>query len=132
MLCFTEIERGTSLDKEFEQLTSDLQQASGGHLVYLTQNQELYIKKVVSFILSGIEEGSHIICIENDRIYPSIYQNISKKLTSSQLKKILHVNNFDFYWSTGNFDIPSIVAYFSKILIPFLYRQNTCSDLGTC
>lgn len=110
----------TSLDTKSKQIVSELQHTSGGHIVYFSQNQESYIETAVSFILSGVKEGNHIILIENDRDYKLIYEKISGTLTPSELEKVLHVNNFDFYWSTGNFDTPNIVAMFFDILEPYL------------
>lgn len=86
----------------------------------MIQNLESYVKNAVSYILSGLQEGNHVILIENDKIRPLIDEKISGKLPASELKKIKYVNNFDFYWSTGNFHTPTIVAYFSQILEPFL------------
>lgn len=92
-------------------------------MFYYTQNEDLYIENAASYIISGIEDEGNIVFIENDRLFPLIYEKASEILSPSELERIQHINSFDFYWSTGSFDTESIVAYFAKILEPYFANQ---------
>lgn len=104
------------MDKKIEQLTQNLQGMNGGHIFYYTNELNLYIQNSISYIISGIEQGDHILFLENDRIYPLIQNRLEKLLTKEQFTKIHFINNFDFYWQNNNFHPPTIVSYFSDIL----------------
>ncbi len=95
----------------------------GGHLFYFYLTLECYIDNAVNFLLLGIEDGNHIILIENDRIYSIIFNRLKLRLSSTQMERIHYINNYDFYWSAGNFNSSKIIANFAKILKPFLKKN---------
>ncbi|MFS0634334.1 MEDS domain-containing protein [Mesobacillus foraminis] len=111
------------MDITFSQPTRDLLQATGGHIFYCFNHLERYIENAASYILSGIRQGDYVILIENERIYPAIVQKVKVQLTESQLDQLVHVNNFEFYWSYGDFHTPSIIANFSRMLHPYDVKE---------
>ncbi|WP_409293178.1 hypothetical protein [Peribacillus sp. SCS-37] len=40
-----------------------------GHWLYLYNNQEVYMKDLLSFVETGIQTGTHILLVDNDRNY---------------------------------------------------------------
>ncbi len=76
-----------------------------------------------SLIIQGIEQGNHILFIENDRVYTLIHKKIKTLLTRDQVAKFHYINNFDYYCSQGRFYPPTIVEYFSVAIKPFFEKK---------
>lgn len=95
-----------------------------GHIVYFSQNRDKYIENAASYIISGINQGGCVLLIENERITVALRERIARSLTKEQLKKVLSINNYDYYYySQGSFHTPSIVSYFSKLMQPFIEQK---------
>lgn len=90
------------------------------HVLYSYNGWKNYIEQVVSFIKDGILMEEYVILIENERIYRMIQKELNAHLTSDQLKLVHHVNNFDFYYSSGSYHPPAIVDYFNKMVEPYV------------
>jgi len=99
-----------------DQNTITLQNLDKGHIFYLNKNVEEYIDKLVTYILTGIQKGEHVFLIENDRIFPLVMEKVELKLNPEQISKIHHINNFDYYFSSGSFNPPYIFSYLNNIL----------------
>lgn len=100
--------------------TKKLQQSNGGHIFYEYQSEESYIQNTVSYIIAGIEQGDHVIVIENDRVYPKIERQLQNELSKEDFEKVHRVNNFDFYCFKGDFNSATIISYFKKFVEPFV------------
>lgn len=95
------------------------------HVLYPYKGMDNYIEQVVSFIEDGIIVGDYTILVENERIFPIIHKELCKRLTEEQLEFVHHVNNFDFYYSSGSYHPPAIAEYFTKMVQP--YVENNIS-----
>ncbi|MGG0330287.1 MEDS domain-containing protein [Priestia megaterium] len=93
------------------------------HVLYSYNEIENYINQVVDYIKDGIYAGDYIILIENDRIYPLIKKQLDTLLTKDQMKLVHHINNFDFYYSSGSYHPPSIENYFNKMIQPYVENK---------
>ncbi len=93
------------------------------HVLYPYNGIEEYIKLVVSFIQHGISVGEYVILIENDRVYPIIQKELSKRLNKDQLEFVHRVNNYDFYYSSGSYHPPAITEYFNKMVQPYVENK---------
>lgn len=93
------------------------------HILYSYDQQENYIRQVVSYIQEGIFAGDCILLIENDRFYPFIHDHLKILLTTDQMKMIHRINNFDFYYSSGSYHPPAILNYFNKSVQPYLENR---------
>ncbi|KKB33302.1 MEDS domain-containing protein [Bacillus thermotolerans] len=89
-------------------------------MLYCFDHTEQYLDNAISYILSGIEQGEHVIFIESERNILLLSKRLECLLTPDQLGRIHYHNNFEFYWSTGDSHTASIVSYFKDILEPFL------------
>lgn len=87
-----------------------------GHGLYFFENQDLYVTRLVDFVLSGLERDEYSIIIENDRILPLITKRLKESLDGSHLEKVVFVNNYDFYYATGDFSVNSIFDYLPKLI----------------
>ncbi|WP_409299010.1 MEDS domain-containing protein [Peribacillus sp. SCS-26] len=83
-----------------------------GHWLYLYDNHERYIEDLLAFIETGIQAGSHIILVENDRNFLKLKYILKCENKEGLLKNIHFKNNFDFYFHNGDFHIQSIVQDF--------------------
>ncbi|OCA87772.1 hypothetical protein A8F94_07955 [Bacillus sp. FJAT-27225] len=79
-----------------------------GHILYIFENLEEYINHIEDFVISGLEQNQYSIIIENDRINLMLKKRLATILSHSQLKKVIIINNFDFYYAKGDFQCNSI------------------------
>lgn len=104
------------METKIPALTSSMRQTDGAHIFYLSEEKEAYINNILVFILDGIRNGDYIFIVENPRLTPLICQRLEQLVTEEELKSVRFANNFDFYWSEGNFLPVSIIEYFKKTL----------------
>lgn len=104
------------METKLPKLTSMLRQTDGAHIFYLSEEEECYINNALVFILDGIQNGDYVFMIENPRLTPHISRRLEKLATEEQLKSVKFANNFEFYWSEGNFLPVSIIQHFKKTL----------------
>ncbi|WP_260320178.1 MULTISPECIES: MEDS domain-containing protein [Peribacillus] len=93
------------------------------HVLYPYNDMENYIEQVMKFIQDGITAGEYTILVENDRLFPLIHKELSKRLKNDQMKFIHFVNNFDFYCSSGSYHPPAIEEYFNKMVQPYVENK---------
>ncbi len=91
----------------------------GDHIFYYVEEQDLYIENAVLYVKEGIEQGDHVLFVENERLYPKIVSRLEELFSQEQLQNVHFVNNFTFYWKNGNFHPPTILKYFSELVNPF-------------
>jgi UDP-glucose 6-dehydrogenase len=95
---------------------TELKNLNEGHVLYCFESMEQYVKNVVAFVISGLEQDEYSIIIENDPICSSIKQSLAPMLNESDLNKVKFVNNFDFYYAKGNFQSNTIFEIFPHLL----------------
>ncbi len=91
----------------------------GSHICYVF-NTKKYIETLVLFIISGIKNEDLVLLVENERNILLIKKELKKQLSKAQLVNVHFINNFDFYWYSGDFHPQTISQYFSQIIDPFL------------
>lgn len=101
------------------EVINDLKMKNGGHLLYLYTDSKSYLQNVVSYAVSVTKNGDHILLVENDRNIRLINKEMENKLTRDQRAKVHFVNNFDFYYSNGDFHPQTILQYVSKKMGPY-------------
>ncbi|KAB7671207.1 MEDS domain-containing protein [Bacillus sp. B1-b2] len=99
-----------------------LQTIEKAHIFYLNKSLHQYIDKVTSYILTGINKLEHVFLIENDRIFSLIMKNLPNSIMPEEMKRIHHINNYDYYFSSGSFNPPYIFEYLNNELD--YYMQN--------
>ncbi|MCA1061591.1 MEDS domain-containing protein [Rossellomorea aquimaris] len=93
------------------------------HVLYAYQDREKYLKNAIIYTLEGIEMGETVILIENERNMNVLQKHLNRQLTSSQLKKVHAISNFDFYQSSGSYHPPAIYEQLMKTITPYLENQ---------
>ncbi|WP_409300499.1 MEDS domain-containing protein [Peribacillus sp. SCS-155] len=95
----------------------------GAHIFYSFDTTEKYIENALLFIEKGIQEGERVIFIENDRLFPLIQKKIPSTIRLNDSDKIHHINNYDFYYSSGDFHPKSINKYFAAVVSPYVEKN---------
>ncbi|MFJ7753515.1 MEDS domain-containing protein [Peribacillus muralis] len=100
------------MTNNMKQLMKNIEQSGGSHILYCFNELEAYIENETAFIMEGIEQGDHILVVENDRIYPFVHKKLQRQLNEEQLEHVHVINNFDFYCFYGDFSPITLVKYF--------------------
>jgi hypothetical protein len=108
------------MDNFLARLVNDLKEAKQGHIYYHYNDIDKYLQNAITFIVTVITYGSHVMLVENDRNILYIEENLKKQLTEEQLKNLHIINNFDFYYSNGDFHAETIFSYFKTNIEPLL------------
>ncbi|TRZ39776.1 hypothetical protein CEQ21_02180 [Niallia circulans] len=110
---------------EKDQLTviDNLKGLNEGHIIYFFEYIDAYIKNVIDFAISGLEQDQYSIIIENDRISPLILKGLKEIVSGSQLNKIKFINNYDFYFAKGDFQCASIFDYLPSLIKDYSKQQ---------
>ncbi|MEH6987605.1 MEDS domain-containing protein [Cytobacillus firmus] len=101
-------------------LIDDLQKSNGGHILYHYDQMDCYILNAVSYITAGVRCGGHVLFVENDRNYLLIEKELTNLLGKEELSRVHFTNNFDFYYSNGNFNPDTVFNFFLKHIQPYL------------
>ena len=108
--------------EKISRLTKDLQEIRG-HIFYFFENADKYIENAVTYIVSGIGQGDHILFIENNKLFPVIQGKLKPLLSTEQLAKVHYINNFDFYFSKGTFHFATVLNHFTKSIKPYIENE---------
>ncbi|MFC0559157.1 ATP-binding protein [Halalkalibacter alkalisediminis] len=100
------------------QLTKMIQVSNQGHILYVYDEAESYIENAVSFIVTGMEQGHHLLIIDNKANYKLIYQRLQEVLSIREIDLIQYVDNYEFYCLFEDFQSESIVKHFTMLLEP--------------
>lgn len=109
-------EWGAVLKKMNFKVINNLKNLTEGHIIYFFENVEEYIKNVVDFVISGLEQNQYSIIIENDRLSPFLKKSLAQMLNESQLNKVRFINNFHFYFFKGDFRCESIFEFLPSLI----------------
>ncbi|WNS77785.1 MEDS domain-containing protein [Domibacillus sp. DTU_2020_1001157_1_SI_ALB_TIR_016] len=101
-----------------------------GHIFYSFQDPNKYLENAITYVVSGIEQGSHILMVENQRFLSLLQQKLKPILNKEQLSRIHYTNNFDFYFTNGTFNPVVVFDHFAKSLKPHLERSETVRTWG--
>lgn len=107
------------------QLSQMMNITNHGHILYIYESIEDYIENASSYIFTGIEQGHHILFIENKEIFDRISLKLQKILSLDQMKSVHFFDNYDFYRLYGDFQYDLIVQHFSKIIHQFKDKSLT-------
>lgn len=118
------------MDNNMKQLMNELQESNGGHVFYCFNELDTYIHNQTMFIISGVEQGNDIMVVENDRIFPFVYKKLQGQLNDEQLKKVHHINNFDFYCFEGDFHPNTMVEYFLRNVEGYMANDVSLQTWG--
>ncbi|MCM3093162.1 MULTISPECIES: MEDS domain-containing protein [unclassified Cytobacillus] len=111
-------------------LIEDMQKSNGGHILYHYDDMDCYIQNAVSYITAGIRCGGHVLFVDNDRHYFHIDKELTNLLGKEELSRVHFMNNYDFYYSNGNFNPDTVFSFFLKNIQPYLDRSHKIFTWG--
>jgi signal transduction histidine kinase len=106
-------------------LTKELSIENGAHILYFYSDPEAYFQNILSFVLTGIEQGQHVIIIEKDPVVERLQETLCATVPPAQLDCVHFFNNFEFYGLYGDFHFDRILQNLSDLLQPFM--AESCS-----
>lgn len=118
------------MNNQIGALINALKKENGGHIFYHYQKVESYLQNLITFIMQGINNGHHVMIVENDRHIFQIKKFVHKRLNSHYISKLHFINNFDFYYSNGDFNPQTVLTYFLNHIDPFVDKDHTLCTWG--
>lgn len=118
------------MDNFLAELVDDLKKSNQGHIFYHFNEMEKYLENALSFIVSVVKNDSHVLLVENDRNIIYLRENLKKRLSDEQFEKVHFINNFDFYYSNGDFHAQTIFNYFKSTIEPLLDSKVSVCTWG--
>ncbi|HZG70808.1 MAG TPA: MEDS domain-containing protein [Chondromyces sp.] len=112
------------------EVIKDLKKVNRGHICYFYDNEITYINNAVSFIVTGIRSGNHILLLENDRNMLLINKRLEKELSRKELTFLHVINNYEFYYFNNNFHPHTIVNRFLENTEPCLKKGASIYTWG--
>ncbi|MRX73922.1 hypothetical protein GJU40_17450 [Bacillus lacus] len=94
-----------------------------GHILYHYTDNDIYLSNVSAFILNGVKKGSHVVWVDKDPNINRLKRDLPGKLSPAEFAKVHIYNNFDFYYSNGNFHPETIRAHLKKTLDQLLDQE---------
>ncbi|MFE1629589.1 ATP-binding protein [Brevibacillus reuszeri] len=104
---------------------NEIMQITSGHILYFYEDPESYVENAVSFVLTGIEKGHHLLVIDNTQRLEQIYQKLVKVMTRESMNDIHFYDSHEFYAIHDDFHWDTILSHFSEILSPYLTKNLT-------
>lgn len=62
------------MNQKMSDFTESLRVLDYAHILYLSEQADLYIENAATYILNGIRNGDRVLFVENPRIYPQIHK----------------------------------------------------------
>lgn len=112
------------MQSKIKELTKSVKD-KGAHIFYPFRDDHKYINNVLFYLHAALEQGHHVMLIENDRLMPIIEGRLEKEFSSDQIEMVHKMNNYDFYCYRGNFHTETIFGYFQKIVAPYIEKNIT-------
>ncbi|MGD6872056.1 MEDS domain-containing protein [Sutcliffiella horikoshii] len=94
----------------------NLESLKEGHIYYRFREKDIYLTHLFSFIDIGIKSGETVLIIESMKNLPIIIEKVEQRFSEEQQESIRIVNNFDYYFSGGDFNTKTILGHFAKDL----------------
>jgi PAS domain S-box-containing protein len=111
------------MNEQIAQLSQILDVTNHGHILYIYDKLDRYVRNAVAFIKTGITFGGHVFIIDNKDKYDRIYQELQKTLTRGEWSCIHYIDIDDFYGLNGEFHSETTFHHFEKIIKPFQEKQ---------
>jgi hypothetical protein len=74
---------------------------------------------------AGIKFGENTLIIESMKNIPRLNIELDKHFNEEQKSNIRVVNNFDYYFASGDFNTKAMLAHFAKDVVLFNKKNNS-------
>lgn len=111
------------MNEQIAQLTQILEVTNHGHILYIYDKLDRYVRNAVSFIKTGIKFEGHVFIIDNKDRYDHIYQELKKTLTCREWSCVHYIDNNDFHSQDEDFHCEMILPQLESRIKPFQEKQ---------
>ncbi|MEK8131208.1 MEDS domain-containing protein [Paenibacillus filicis] len=106
-------------------LTNKIHVPSGSHILYFFSNHDKYIENAVSFIVSGVDLGQHVIIVDT----PDMYEAMERKLLAESDEerwrpRVHYISQADFYETYADFQFERVLSNLHKVIEPYAESQT--------
>lgn len=102
------------------QLTEHVMITSGAHILYTYDDLGPYIDNAVSFIITGLQQGQHILYIDSSPRYELVMEKLRERGFEHKPEWLLYVDNQFFYRTFEAFSAKEVHRQFTELLQPLL------------
>lgn len=113
--------KGMRMRSKMNQLIEDERNI---HVLYAFNGMENYINQILNYIEDGVAAKDHVLLVENERVTRLLQKELATRFSADQLELVHFINSFQFYWSSGSYHPPAILAYFTKTIQPYLEKEQ--------
>jgi MEDS: MEthanogen/methylotroph, DcmR Sensory domain len=100
------------------------------HILLVFNEVKQYVQMAANYLSDELNKGSHVLLVENDRIYPMILKRLEDNVCDQKLLNLKRENTFDFYYEQESFDPDSIYNHFQESVSPFIEKGNRIVTWG--
>ena len=100
------------------------------HICYIYNDCGGYMENLVSFIMTAINDGDHVLLVENERNILTINTRLQNELSRNQLVNVHYMNNFNFYFSNETFHPQTVSMHFLNYIQPFIENNVSFRTWG--
>ncbi|WP_234414411.1 ATP-binding protein [Paenibacillus sp. CAA11] len=98
---------------------------NSGHILYVYDEIDYYVDNAVIYISTGIEQGHHLILIDNPSAYERIYYKLLNQWSEQVInERISYLDNRLYYHQNGNFHSGQIIKNFKDIINGFKEQKT--------
>ncbi len=96
-----------------------------GHVYYLFEDKDVYLENLISYVNTGIKNSQNVLIIESMKNIPKVNEALNKHFNSEEQSNIRIVNNFDYYFASGDFNTKAMLDHFAKDVVLFNEKNNS-------
>ncbi|MBD7964782.1 MEDS domain-containing protein [Fictibacillus norfolkensis] len=89
------------------------------HILFVFNEVDQYVQNAANYLSDELNKGSHVLLVENDRIFPMLLDKLKETVCDQMLLNLKRENTFDFYYEQESFDPDSIFNHFKEAVSPF-------------
>lgn len=104
---------------------NDVMQISSGHILYFYENDEAYLENAASFVLTGIEQGHHLMLIDHKQHLAKLDEMLQERTSQDHLGKVHYFDSHSFYGGYEDFHVDAILQYSAELLESYKEQNIT-------
>ena len=104
-------------------LTEHMHVTNGTHILYFYETMEAYLDNAISFMLTGFQQGQHIIYVDSRERYEIVKQRLRAQVSERELDLIRYVDYKEFYSLGKTFHFEHVYKNFMEATRPFIEKQ---------
>ncbi|WP_438444442.1 ATP-binding protein [Gorillibacterium sp. sgz5001074] len=104
-------------------LTEHISVTSGSHILYFYDELQAYVDNAVSFIVTGFEQGQHVIFIDSPERYVRVIERLKDSGYGERLNRVEFILSDAFYLLSETFYFDKVFENFVNAVQPYLEQR---------